>query len=47
MQFDVLHFRQAVELEDGKIFTAYYFMVAHGNNFGGSRFIGGTFFRLA
>ena len=36
----------ATELEDGRIFTAYYFMVDDGNNFGGSRFIGGTFFRV-
>jgi len=36
----------AVELEDGKIFTAYYYLLADGNNFGGSRFISGSFFRL-
>jgi hypothetical protein len=36
----------ATQLDDGRIFVAYYFMVADGNNFGGSRFIAGTFFRL-
>jgi len=36
----------AVELEDGKIFTAYYYLLPDGNNFGGSRFIAGSFFRL-
>jgi BNR repeat-like domain len=37
----------AMELEDGRIFTAYYYLVNDGNNFGGSRFIAGTFFRFA
>jgi len=37
----------AVELEDGRIFTAYYYLLNDGNNFGGSRFIAGTFFRFA
>ncbi|MFQ6094455.1 MAG: sialidase family protein, partial [bacterium] len=36
----------ATELDDGRIFTAYYFMVEDGNRFGGSRFIGGSFFRI-
>jgi hypothetical protein len=36
----------ATELEDGRIFTAYYFTLDDGNKFGGSRFIGGSFFRL-
>ena len=36
----------AVELEPGKIFAAYYFMEDDGNNFGGTRFIAGTHFRL-
>jgi hypothetical protein len=36
----------ATELEDGRIFTAYYFLVNDGNNFGGSRFIAGSFFRI-
>ena len=36
----------ATQLADGRIFTAYYFNVDDGNNFGGSRFIGGSFFRL-
>lgn len=38
---------QATELEDGRIFTAYYYMLNDGNNFGGSRFIAGTWFRLS
>lgn len=38
---------QATELEDGRIFTAYYYMMNDGNNFGGSRFIAGSFFRIA
>lgn len=37
----------AAEMEDGRIFTTYYYMVNDGNGFGGSRFIAGTFFRLA
>ena len=36
----------ATELEDGRIFAAYYYLVNDGNNFGGSRFIAGTFFRI-
>jgi hypothetical protein len=36
----------ATQLEDGRVFVAYYYMIADGNNFGGSRFIAGTFFRL-
>ena len=36
----------AAQLEDGRIFVAYYFMLPDGNNFGGSRFIAGSFFRL-
>jgi hypothetical protein len=36
----------ATELEDGRIFTAYYFTLEDGNQFGGSRFIGGSFFRI-
>ena len=47
VDYSDIGYPQAVELEDGKIFTAYYYMVADGNNFGGSRFIGGSFFRLA
>jgi hypothetical protein len=35
------------QLEDGQIFTAYYFLVNDGNNFGGSRFIAGSYFRVA
>ena len=33
----------ATQLDDGRIFVAYYYMVDDGNNFGGSRFIAGTF----
>ena len=36
----------ATQLEDGRIFTAYYFTVRDGNPLGGSRFIGGSFFRV-
>ena len=36
----------AAEVDDGRIFAAYYFMVEDGNQFGGSRFIGGSFFRI-
>ena len=36
----------ATQLDDGRIFTAYYFMEADGNNFGGTRYIAGSFFRL-
>ena len=36
----------ATELDDGRIFTAYYFMMEDGNRFGGSRFIGGSFFKI-
>ncbi len=37
----------ATELDDGQIFTAYYFMEDDGNGFGGTRHIAGSFFRLA
>ena len=36
----------ATQLEDGRIFTAYYYTLIDGNKFGGSRFIGGSFFRI-
>jgi len=37
----------ATQLEDGRIFTAYYYNVGEGNmQVGGARFIGGSFFRL-
>jgi hypothetical protein len=36
----------ATELNDGRIFTAYYYNLDDGNKFGGSRFIGGSFFRV-
>jgi hypothetical protein len=36
----------ATELEDGRIFTAYYFTVEDGVRLGGARFIGGSFFRV-
>ena len=36
----------ATQLDDGRIFTAYYFMEDDGNNFGGTRHIAGSFFRL-
>jgi hypothetical protein len=37
----------ACEFEDGRIFTAYYFMVEDGTTFGGARFIAGSYFRLS
>jgi hypothetical protein len=37
----------AVQLEDGRIFTAYYYMLKSENKLGGPRFIAGTFFRVA
>jgi len=36
----------ATQLDDGRIFTAYYFMEDDGNNFGGTRHIAASFFRL-
>ncbi len=36
----------ATELDDGRIFTAYYYMEDDGNNFGGTRHIAGSHFRL-
>jgi len=36
----------ATELDDGRIFTAYYYMQEDGNSFGGSRHIAGSVFRL-
>ena len=36
----------ATQLDDGRIFTAYYMSLEDGNKFGGSRFIGGSFFNL-
>jgi len=36
----------ATELDDGRIFTAYYYQLDDGNAFGGTRFIGGSFFEL-
>jgi hypothetical protein len=34
------------QFEDGRIFTSYYFLVDDGNNFGGSRFLAGSYFRV-
>lgn len=36
----------AVEIESGRIFTAYYYTLEDGNNFGGTRFIAGSHFSL-
>ena len=36
----------ATQLDDGRIFTAYYFMENDGNGFGGTRHIAASFFRL-
>ncbi len=41
-----LSYPVATQLDDGRIFTAYYFMEDDGNNFGGTRHIAGSFFRL-
>ena len=37
----------ATELDDGRILTAYYFMEDDGNNFGGTRHMAASFFRLS
>jgi hypothetical protein len=37
----------ATQLDDGRIFTAYYFVEADGNHFGDTRHIAGSFFHLA
>jgi hypothetical protein len=36
----------ATQLDDGRIFTAYYYMQNDGNNHGGTRYIAGSFFGL-
>jgi hypothetical protein len=36
----------ATQLDDGRIFTAYYFMEDDGNNLGGTRFIAASFFKV-
>ncbi|MBN2295893.1 MAG: exo-alpha-sialidase [Pirellulales bacterium] len=36
----------ACEFEDGRIFVAYYFTRPDGNKFGGTRYIGGSIFRI-
>ena len=36
----------ATQLDDGRIFTAYYYLEADGSSFGGTRHIAGTFFRV-
>lgn len=36
----------ATELENGRIFVAYYYLAEDGNDFGGSRFLAGTTFRI-
>ena len=41
-----LSYPVATQLEDGRIFTAYYFMEDDGRKFGGTRHIAGSFFRL-
>ena len=41
-----LSYPVATQLDDGRIFTAYYYMEADGNGFGGTRYIAGSFFRL-
>ena len=39
--------RVATELDDGRVFCAYYFQLEDGNKFGGTRFIGGSILTLA
>ena len=41
-----LGYPMATQLDDGRIFTAYYFMEDDGNNFGGTRHIAGSFFNI-
>ena len=41
-----LSYPVATQLDDGRIFTAYYFMEDDGRKFGGTRHIAGSFFRL-
>ena len=41
-----LGYPMATQLDDGRIFTAYYYNLDDGNRFGGTRFIGGSFFRV-
>lgn len=41
-----LSYPVATELDDGRIFTAYYFMNDDGNGFGGTRHIAGSTFRM-
>ena len=36
----------ATQIDDGRVFTAYYFTEDDGNSFGGTRHIAGSFFRL-
>lgn len=47
MDYSDIGYPLAVELEDGRIFTAYYYLLPDGNSFGGPRFIAGSFFRLS
>ena len=42
-----LSYPVATQLDDGRIFTAYYFMEDDSNNFGGTRHIAGSFFHLS
>lgn len=43
---DDLGYPMATELDDGRIFTAYYYNLDDGNKLGGTRFIAGSFFRV-
>jgi hypothetical protein len=36
----------ATQLDDGRVFTAYYYMIDDGNRLGGTRYIAGSFFWL-
>ena len=46
-QYSDIGYPLAVQFEDGRVFTAYYFMLNSENKFGGARFIAGTFFRVS
>ena len=46
VEYSDIGYPLACQFEDGRIFTAYYYMLDDGAGFGGSRFVAGTFFRL-
>jgi hypothetical protein len=46
-QYSDIGYPLAVQLEDGRVFTAYYYMLDSEYELGGPRFIAGTFFRVS